>query len=198
MTAEVRSAIVVFLILVSAGCRKERAPENRSEPASQQRGQPTNVAAPSGPTPEKPSLSCQVENVSLYPVPNNPDNLAISIIVVVRNSGAPSTAQDWKLTVQLPNRTDLDSLDAVHVNGVVEMPGAAATHVDLAKEDLVLKTKEFPIAKSAQVKGVLTFIIPKTSLADVSNNQSNFVIHFKDSQDGLYRSRKTVIGAKRL
>src|SRR5436190_17435413 len=100
MTLLIRLVIVV-LILCAVGCRKQRAPEYNSEPAAQANvaERPANAGAPSGPTPEKPSLSCRVENVSLYPVPNSPENLSLSLIVSVQNSGAPTTVQDWKLTI---------------------------------------------------------------------------------------------------
>src|ERR1043166_5694773 len=197
MTVLIRYPIVVVLILATVGCQRNRPSASNADPATQSNsGQPINNAAPLA-TPEKPALSCQVENVSLYPVPNNPENLALSVIVSVQNSGASTTVQDWKLTMQAVNHADYGSVDAVHVNGVVEMPGKTGGRVDLGKEDLVLKTKQNPIAKAASLKGVLTFVLPKTSVQDVSNNQSSFVIHFKDNQDVLYRSRKTLLGMKR-
>jgi len=197
MTALMRYAMVFVLVLATASCQRNRPSASSPDRAAQSNsGQPINDAPPIAAT-EKPALSCQIENVSLYPVPNNPEDLALSVIVSIQNSGAPTTLQDWKLTIQTAKHVNLGAVDAVHVNGVVEMPGKTGGRVDLGKEDLTLKTKQNPIAKAASLRGVLTFVLPKTSVQDVSNNQSSFVIHFKDNQDGLYRSRKTLIGMKR-
>jgi len=187
---------VVAVILVSVSCRKDHTADLNpsAAPQSTVTVQSNSAAAPSVQAIDKPALSCQVETLSLYPVPNNPANLAISVVVSVQNSGAASTLQDWKLTVYSPNRSDFTAFEAVHVNGVVEMPGAGGRRVDLAKEDLALASKQVPVEKAGQLRGVLTFVLPKTSVQELSNNQSSFVIHFKDSQGTLYRSRKTVIG----
>jgi hypothetical protein len=141
-------------------------------------------------------LSCAVQDLSLYPVPNNSENLAVSLIVSVHNSGAPTVVQDWKLAIQSPGRADLGSLEPVHVNGVVEMPGAKGARVDLAKEDLVLKSKQTALTKGADVKGVLTFVLPKTSAQDLSNNKSTFVLYLKDNQGGTFQTRRALIGVK--
>jgi len=198
LSTEARTGIIIVLTLIAAGCRGTTVPKNDSEPAAQ-----TNAAtsatkstpAPE-PTPERPSLSCAVQDLSLYPVPNNRENLAVSLVVSVHNSGAPTMVQDWKLAIQSPSRTDLGSLEPVHVNGVVEMPGAKGARVDLAKEDLVLKSKQTALTKGRDLKGVLTFVLPKTSTQDLSNNRSTFVIYFKDNQGGTYQTRRALIGVK--
>ncbi len=131
----------------------------------------------------------------MYPVPNRPEDLAVSLVVSVRNAGSPSTAQGWSLEVTSPERPPA-TVEAVHVNGQVEMPGTIGKKVDLGKEDLVLKTEQVSIAKGARVSGILTFVLRKTSESVLSNNNTSLTVHFKDSQSNQYQTPKSVIGAK--
>ena len=176
-----------------AGCQSNRTPEtNSANPGPAQ----TNGNAANQPAAEKPSLSGTIDNLSIYPVPNNRENLAITLVISVSNSGAPDNANDYTLAVNTPGRRDLRGIQPVHVTGVVAMPGTDQ-RVDLDKEDLALKGKERAIAKGATLKGILTFVLPKLSPADLSNNNSTLVIHFKDSQGNSFQTAKALIGAQR-
>jgi len=188
-----RPLIIVpaFLALVLGGCRTSQPPELKTEPAL-----PTNSQPDSRPAIEKPSLTGRIDNVSMYTVPNSPKDLAISLVVSIANTGSPTTAQGWNLEVSSPGRSTPTALEPVHVNGLVEMPGTNGKKVDLAKEDLVLKTAQAPIANGAQVKGILTFVLAKTSENALSNNQTSLTIHFKDSRSNPYQTPKSVIGNK--
>jgi hypothetical protein len=187
-----RLAALALLALVSLSCRTTTTPgTNSASPA------PSGTEASKQAAVEKPSLSGQIENLSLYPVPNNPKNLAVSLVVSVTNAGASSNAEDWTLAVNTPGRQDLRGIQPVHVNGVVTMPGTAGKKVDLDKEDLVIKSKDTPVAKGAKLTGILTFVLAKTSAADLSTSNSSLVIHFKDSQGGSYQTARATIGAKR-
>jgi hypothetical protein len=181
---------LALLILGLAGCQTSENP--KSEPATQMNAEVVRQVSP-----EKPSLSGEIENLSLYPVPNNRRNLAISLVISVRNTGSPSIAQDWALSVTAPGRTDPGTLEPVHVNGMVEMPGTAGMQVDLAKEDLVIKSKQNPIAKGAQLKGILTFVLPNASARELSNNHATLLLQFKDNLGHSYQTRKATIGTRR-
>jgi len=192
ITVSTRSFLYAALLAaILTGCQTRRT----SEPGSASPAQP-NTEAVKQPAAETPSLIGQVASLSLYPVPNNPKNLAISVVVTVSNSGSTSNAQGWTLAVNSPGKYDLRGLQPVHVNGVVAMPGTG-TRVDLDKEDLVIKSRDTPIGKGATLKGILTFVLARTSAADLSNNNSTLVIHFKDSQGNSYQTANTKIGAKR-
>ncbi len=175
--------------LVLAGCKNGPAPQTNSSP-------PANTATATPATVEKRALSGKVDSVSLYPVPNNPQNLAISVVVSVSNSGPATHAVEWTLAVNTPGSRDLRGIQPVHVNGVVAMPGTGQ-RVDLDKEDLMIKSKDTEIAKSATLTGILTFVLPKLSAANLSNNNSSLLINFKDSQGNSYQSGRAMIGAKR-
>jgi hypothetical protein len=188
-----RTFVLIALLFGLVGCQTSRKPEtNSASPsASQTRSEATSQSAA-----EKPSLSGSIDNLSIYPVPNNRENLAISMVVSVSNSGAPDNAKDWTLAVNTPGQRDLRGLQPVHVNGVVAMPGTGQ-RVDLDKEDLAIKSKDTTIAKGATLKGILTFVLPKLSATDLSNNNSTLVIHFKDNQGNVYQTGKALIGARR-
>jgi hypothetical protein len=143
------------------------------------------------------SLSAEIENVSLYPVPNNPRDLAVSLVVTVRNTGSPANADKWTLVVNSPNRETPLTVDPVHVNGLIEMPGRPGVKVDIGKEDLALKSKETPITKGAPLNGILTFVLPGVSAKDISNNSSSLVVHFRDSDGGSYQTLKATVGKQR-
>ena len=143
------------------------------------------------------SFKAVIENVSLYPVPNNRQDLAVSLVVSMNNSGEASTAKGWTLEIDSPDPTVPSGLTPVHVNGVVELPGTAGRKVDLGKEDLALKTSESSIGTNARVDGVLTFVLPKTTERELANNSTNLVLHFKDSAGNAYQTDKAVIGVKR-
>ena len=183
---------VVLTALALGGCRPtSQTPETKSQPAVQTNTETTRQVAA-----EKPSLSAQIENLSLYPVPNNRKNLAISLVVTVRNAGSPATAEGWTLTVNSPTR-NFNNLNAVLVNGLVEMPGAAGAQIDLRKEDLAIKGKQTPIGKGAQLKGVLTFVLSDALAQDLSNNNSTVFLRFRDNQGSSYQSPKAIIAERR-
>jgi len=188
-----RTLLGLALLISLAGCQSSRAPETNSANPSPAL---SNSDPAKQPAADKPSLSGTIDNLSIYPVPNNRENLAISVVVSVSNSGAPDNANDWTLAVNTPRRRDLRGMQPVHVNGVVSMPGTGQ-RVDLDKEDLAIKSKDTAIAKDATLKGILTFVLPKLSAVDLSNNNSTLVIHFKDGQGNSYQTGKALIGAQR-
>ena len=143
----------------------------------------------------RPLFSGVIKNVSMYPVPGQPDNLAISLVVSVENVGSDSVANGWNLEVSSPNIQNQKQLEPVRVNGVVELPGTKKT-VDLAREDLALKTADSPIAKSKQVEGVLTFVLPQASERAMNSNSTSLILHFKDGAGNPYQTPKAVIGRK--
>jgi hypothetical protein len=188
-----RTFVVLVLLIGLAGCQSSRTPNTNS--ASPSPGQ-TNNEAGKQTAAQTPSLTGKIDNLSLYPVPNNRENLAISVVVSVSNSGAPDNAKDWTLAVNTPGRRDLRGIQPVHVNGVVAMPGSGE-RVDLDKEDLAIKSKDTAIGNGATLKGILTFVLPKLSATDLSNNNSTLVIHFKDSRNNSYQTANALIGAQR-
>jgi hypothetical protein len=84
----------------------------------------------------------------------------------------------------------------VHINGVVEMPGYGGGQIDLGKEDLVQKSMRSPLGNGGLRKGVLTFVLPKTSAKELSNNGSTMAINFKDDRGRSYQTPAVTIGAK--
>src|SRR5712691_8348605 len=168
---------LAMLALLIGGCRTLRRPDAKTDPNTQKKSEPDSKV-----NPEKPLLTGRIENLSMYVVPNHREDLAISLIVTVRNMGSPSTAGGWGLEVNSPGRRVPAVLEPVHVNGVVEMPGANREKSDRAREDLALKAAKAPIAKENPLKGVLTFVLPRTAESELSNNNTSFTVHFKDAQ----------------
>ncbi|MDX6576279.1 MAG: hypothetical protein QOE96_2232 [Blastocatellia bacterium] len=182
---------LAILALVLGGCRTSPRPDTKRDPSIATKAEPDSKVVA-----DTPSVVGLIENVSMYPVPNHQQDLAVSLVVSVRNAGALSTAQGWSLEVSSPSRRVPTVVEPVHVSGYVEMPGTNGTRVDLAKEDLVQKTAQAPIAKGTRVKGILTFVLSKTSEDELSNNHTSFTVHFKDSQSNPYQTPKSVIGGK--
>jgi hypothetical protein len=185
--------ICLTLVFGLYGCRSTQETNDiatRAVPQSSAQVE-TKVAVPTA------SFKAVIENVSLYPVPNNRQDLAVSLVVSMNNSGEPSTAKAWTLEIDSPDPTLPSGLTPVYVNGVVELPGTAGRKVDLGKEDLALKTSESSVGTNARVEGVLTFVLPKTTERELANNNTSFVLHFKDSAGNTYQTDKAVIGVKR-
>lgn len=177
------------LVFIVSGCQRSQTVDIKtSSPTPQPEAQPSVPVA---------SFKAIIENVSMYPVPNNRQDLAITLVVSITNSGQPSIAKGWSLEVDSLDPSVPSGMVPVHVNGVVDMPGATATKVDLGKEDLVLKTADSAIGNNANVRGVLTFVLPKTSSSELANNSSSMVLHFKDAAGNPYQTNKTVIGGKK-
>jgi len=197
----------IFILLCLAGSIVGCSQKETTSTSS-----PTNTAAPTAPgiapasgqssvKPEEhassvPSFRGLIKNVSLYAVPGRRDDLAISLVVAIANSGAPSVLREWKLDVSSPDKGVPSGLAPVHVNGVVDLPGAEMKTVDLAKEDLMLKTADSPVAAGGQVSGVLTFVLPNTTESQLAHNSTSLVVHFKDLQGRSYWTPKTFIGKK--
>lgn len=191
LTSRLSLTVLAVVALALAGCRTSQPPEVKTNLPVQTNSQPdaSTVA-------EKPSLAGRIENISMYPVPNRPEDLAVSLVVSITNAGPPSIAQGWSLEVSSPGLATPIAVEAVHVNGIVEMPGTKGQKVDLGKEDLVLKTAQVPIAKGGAAKGILTFVLSRTSEKSLSNNKASVTIRFKDSRGTPYQTPKTVIGGK--
>ena len=182
-TSEKASVLIVLLAILSSSCQ--------TKPNSTNTLSTSNV--PGAPVEMRPVLTAQVKSVSLYQVPGQPQNLAISFVVSVSNSAVPSAANTWNLEVNTGNKTE--TLEPVRVNGVVELPGTKRT-VDLAKDDLAVKTSETPISKSTQVEGVLTFVVPQASETELAANKASLRIHFKDGAGNSYQTDRVVVGQK--
>ena len=181
---------LAILALVLGACRTSQRPDTKTDPTIQAKTEPDSKVA------ERPSLAGRIENMSMYPVPNRREDLAVSLVVSIRNAGSPSIAQGWNLEVNSASRRVPIVLEPVHVNGSVEMPGTNGLKVDLAKEDLVLKSAQVPIAKGALVNGILTFVLSKTSESELASTKTSLVVHFKDSQGNPYQTPKGVIGER--
>ena len=165
-------------------------PTNTNSAVTQSSSPETSKSA----APTKPFLAGVIKNVSLYPVPGRSNDLAISLVVTVRNSGAADHPDHWTLEVNSPTAGIPTGIEPVHVNGVVELPGTNKS-VDLAKEDLTVKGAA-PIARDSQVEGVLTFVLPHIEERALNHNSSSLVLHFKDSQGNSYQTPKAYIGTK--
>src|SRR6185295_6355633 len=129
--------LLVILALVLGACRTSQRPDIRTDPAVLTKNEPDSKVVP-----EKPLLAAKIENVSMYPVPNHREDLAVSLVVSVANAGSPTSAQNWNLEVVSPSRGGPAILEPVHISGYVAMPGTQNMKVDLAKDDLVLKTAQ--------------------------------------------------------
>jgi hypothetical protein len=187
--------IAISITFVSGACRTSPPPDTKTDPSAPAKTESISKATEQ-PAEEKPGLNGRIENVSMYPVPNKREDLAISLVVTVENAGTPSLAQGWNLEVSSPARKAPANLAPVHVNGLVEMPGSAGKKVDLGKEDLVLKTAQVAIAKGARVNGILTFVLPKSTETELANNNTRLVVHFKDAQGHTYPTPAVVVGAR--
>lgn len=175
--------IFIVVIAVSFSCQTKPTPPQTS-----------NISSVPTPTAEtRPMLAAVVKSVSLYPVPGQAGNLAISLVVSVSNSALPSTASNWN--VEVFSGVQSETREPVRVNGVVELPGTSRT-VDLSKDDLAVKTAETPISKTAPVDGVLTFVIPQTSERDLIAKKTSLRVHFKDAAGNSYQTERVVVGKK--
>jgi hypothetical protein len=186
---------ILSMMVLAGACRKSPPSETKIDPTAPAKTE-SNSKVVEQPAAERPLFAGRIENVSMYPVPNQRENLAISLVVSVNNAGTSSIAQGWNLEVSSPSRKTPAILEPVHVNGLVEMPGAAGKKVDLAKEDLVLKTAQVAIAKGARVNGILTFVLPNSTERELANNSTRLVIRFKDAQGHSYPTAAVVVGAK--
>jgi hypothetical protein len=180
----------VGLALFLGACRAAKSPDANAGSGPQTKIEPDTKVA------ERPLLLGLIEHISMYPVPNRREDLAFSLVVSASNAGAATTVRGWNLEVDSPGSRGHTILEPVHVNGVVEMPGSAGKKVDLAKEDLALKTEQEPLAKGASVNGILTFVLSKTSEQELASSRTSFILRFKDSQGNAYQTRKGTIGEK--
>jgi hypothetical protein len=189
--------IFVLALLALGACHPSPRSDSSSQPSPAKTDPAVETKIVTNPkAADRPSLAGRIGNVSLYPVPNHPEDLAVSLVVTVTNAGSPSTVQGWNLEVTSPGHPVPAGLAPVHVNGVVEMPGSPGKKVDLDKEDLALKTAKTALTNGNHINGILTFVIPKTTEAQLSNNSTRMVLHFKDAQANPYQTPPGVIGAK--
>ena len=187
--------LIWSIMFVAGACRSSQPPDTATNSTVAPKAEPSSTARNSN-VAELPLFAGRIENVSMYPVPNHDEDLAISLVVSVKNAGSPGIAQSWNLEVSSPTGRAPKGLEAVHVNGLVDMPGIEGRKVDLGKEDLVLKTARVQIDKGARVNGILTFVLPKTTQAELANNSTRLIVHFKDTQGNSFQTPPIVVGKK--
>jgi hypothetical protein len=178
---------LISLVMITGGCQSE-ANNNGSSSAT--------TASPEASSPRPAAKSAFVgliRNISVYRVPNNQKDMAISMFVSLKNEGASSTARAWTLEVSGPGQALPSGLEAIHVNGIVDLPGGQSGKVDLDKEDLVLKSSRSPISQGNQIDGVLTFILPDTTEQQLSNRGVQLTVHFKDALGQAYQTPKAIV-----
>jgi hypothetical protein len=182
-----RRLISLVVALVCVAC-------SHSEPTNTNSKVTSSPETSKSAVPNKPFLAGVIKNVSLYPVPGRGSDLAISLVVAVRNFGAADHPDHWTLEVNSPAPGIPTGMEPVHVNGVVELPGTNKS-IDLAKEDLTVKGAT-PISRDSQIEGVLTFVLAGIEERALNHNSSSLILHFKDSQGNNYQTPKTYIGKK--
>lgn len=187
--------LIVLMTALAGACRTSPPTNTGTDPSAPGAKTESNSKVAEQPVEERSWFAGRIDNVSMYPVPNRHEDLAISLVVSVTNAGVSSLAQGWSLEVSSPNQAPVN-LEPVHVNGVVEMPGRAGTKVDLGKEDLALKAAQAAIAKGGRVDGILTFVLTKSTESGLVNNNTRLVISFKDAQGHSYRTPAIIVGAK--
>src|ERR1700686_561049 len=84
--------VLALVALVLGACRTSQRPDIKTDPTIQPKTEPDSKVVA-----ETPSLAGRIENVSMYPVPNHGEDLAVSLVVSVRNAGSPSIAEGWNL-----------------------------------------------------------------------------------------------------
>jgi len=187
---------LILLVGLISSCSKNEATTSSSVNTATTSN--TSNSAPVAKAPaEGSAFRGVIRNVSLYPVPGHSEDLAMTLVVTIKNSGGPSVLQQWKLDVNSTSKGVPTGVDAVHVSGVVELPGGESKKVDLAKEDLSVKTAETPVTTGTETSGVLSFVLPKTTERQLAQNNTSVMVSFKDSQGHLYWTPKTFIGAKK-
>src|SRR3982750_3296495 len=110
------SPLLLSLLLLSA-CANKPQPQpqtNNTNPA----GAVATPSASNTPRVDRPQLVGLIKNVSIYPVPGQSANVAVSLVVQVSNSGVATNASDWRLEVTSNKRSFSAGLEPVHVNGV--------------------------------------------------------------------------------
>jgi len=192
--------IPAIFIVALAGCHKAQPVTGTNPPAQ---SSPTVVGpiAPADERPvlpagERPMLIARIDTVSIYPVPGNTQDSAVSLMVSVGNAGFPSTVQRWSLEVSSLGQT-FTAVGPVHINGVVDAPGKPGTKIDLDKEDLAVKTARNPVARDSHVNGVLTFLLKDTRENKLAGKGTSLILHFDDSQGYSYQTSKGVISTKK-
>src|SRR5258705_8873486 len=101
--------IPAIFMLALAGCQRtqpvaETNPSAQSSPTVQRPSPPVGER-PTLPAGERPMLIARIDTVSIYPVPGNAKDAAVSLIVSIGNAGFPSTVQGWSLEVTSPGQT---------------------------------------------------------------------------------------------
>jgi hypothetical protein len=185
-----------ILMLALAGCQKSPPVAGTNPPAQSsptvERPMPPGDERQALPAGERPMLVARIDTVSIYPVPGNAQDSAVSLMMSVGNVGFPSTVQRWSLEVTSLGQT-FKAVGPVHINGVVDAPGKLGTKIDLDKEDLAVKTARNPVARDSHVNGVLTFLLKGTRENKLTAKGTSLILHFDDSQGYAYQTSKGAI-----
>jgi hypothetical protein len=112
----------------------------------------------------------------------------VLLVVSIRNRGADSIAEGYKLQVFDPNSNLIG-------NGSLQLipPRFSLGDINLTNEALLVnKTEEIPIPKGGSRKGYLFFIVKDVDVGQLQNLGTKFVISFQDIAGKPYSAQAVV------
>jgi len=140
------------------------------------------------PKPPKFSILIESANIAIPPKPQNATSLALN--VSIDNSGDPSIAVDWNLTVEIPGHMAqtarfmrLGQMDKLTWKG-------ENTATIFGRDALEDKTENTPVI--GKVRGQLWFILEGSSIKEVVNPKTILILSVKDKYRHLHSSTQTI------
>ena len=129
----------------------------------------------------EPHITGTLDGINLAPVPDS-NNTTLLMIATIYNSGAPSFADGYRLTIKVPGMA----------NDIIAAPQVLPERMTLKNEDgssatyygedaLYNKTTATPIPTGGMVRGILWFIVPNVNRDTIRQPDTQFILSFTDA-----------------
>jgi hypothetical protein len=145
----------------------------------------------------KPKLSAEIGLTSVAPAGENNENSLVIILVVIKNTGAPSIASDFVLSIKIDGKESIGQFFPL-AEGKIRLRSTFGQELLLKPDDnLILKSGSQPILTGGAVNGFCMVLIPNVNCED-NFSKGIMILNFKDVFGNDYATEHKMTGEQSI
>jgi hypothetical protein len=143
-------------------------------------------------TSDRPNLQVGIDIVIVGIPPQDEDSTAITLIAHVTNTGAPTIAERWSLTVVLADGQKIPARSEYIRDQLVLNRNTGPPLIYHGKDALYNKTVQAPLPKGGIATGLLFFVIKNTKKTVIYNPTTKLILTCNDAYGREYSTEKPI------
>lgn len=141
---------------------------------------------------KSPVLRANIDAIVNSQIPDKSGTF-LFVIVSVRNSGTPTSLEDWQLSAKLLNGTEHEGKSS-YIPKVVTLEGEMGKLNFTDADALYNKTIDTPLVNGAMVRGLLWYRFDDLDVSAFRQAGTSLILSFKDVLGTLHRHEMSVSG----